>query len=207
MYQEVSEQFNITSLLFVLHLYYVLFVPLMVVYIFFLSCLTWLFATCTTVQNVKKAFPKEIKISLMTCYIESFATWMEISLHEDSPTKMTSWWLSDYYNLILKVKGKKTCVLEYLCIYIVNLRSLKYMLHVSWSMLTLSCSVMKWCDMLYFIGEYNCLIKLRTPEKECQILFVLVFLLYMFFKVLSNLQIEPYQFNNNCLLKREEDNI
>lgn len=60
--------------------------------------------------------------------------------------------------------------------------------------------------MLYFIGEYNCLIKLRTPEKECQILFVLVFLLYMFFKVLSNLQIEPYQFNN-CLLKREEDNI
>lgn len=114
MYQEVSEQFNITSLLFVLHLYYVLFVPLMMVYICFLSCLTWLFATCTTVQNVKEAFPKEIKISLMTCYIESFATWMEISLHEDSPTKMTSWWPSDYYNLILKVKGKKTCVLEYL---------------------------------------------------------------------------------------------
>lgn len=49
----------------------------------------------------------------MICYIESFVIWMEISLYEDLFIKMISWWFLDYYNLILKVKGKKICVLEY----------------------------------------------------------------------------------------------
>lgn len=119
-------------------------------------CLTWLFATCTTVQNIKEAFPKEIRISLMTCYIESFATWMKISLHEDSPTKMTSWWLSDYYNLTLKVKGKKTCVLEYLFLEIfvyLYCESSKFKIYVT-------------CILIYVVSQ------LQRNEVICCILLV-----------------------------------
>lgn len=168
MYQEVSKQFNITSLLFVLHLYYVFsFHWWWSIFVCYL-CLTWLFATCTTVQNVKEAFPKEIKISLMTCYIESFATWMEISLHEDSPTKMTSWWLSDYYNLTLKVKGKKTCVLEYLFLEIfvyLCCESLKFKIYVT-CILIYVVSQLQRNEVMWYVVFYwwiQFLIKLRAP--------------------------------------------
>lgn len=146
----------------------------------------------------------------MTCYIEGFATWMEISLHEDSPTKMTSWWLSDYYNLILKVKGKKTCVLEYLFLEIfvyLYCESSKFKIYVTRILIYVDSQLQR-NEVMWYVVFYwwiQLFKKFMRSWKRVSNFICSCIPIVHDFTVLSNLQMEPYQCNNNCLLKSEDD--